>query len=62
MERQKYMFSEELLKRGQQYFEKLCKCKVSLEETDLWLDSWVDFVSALTDGLNRKNYGEGIIK
>ena len=31
------MFSDELLQRGKQYFDKLCGREVSLEETELWL-------------------------
>ena len=37
------MFSEGLIKRGQQYFEKNCGVKASKEEMDLWLDSLADF-------------------
>ncbi len=56
MTSQKYQFSDELMQRGKRYFDKRCGREVSLEETGQWLDSLVDVVAALTDGLNKKNY------
>ena len=38
-------FSEALIKRGQEYFEKNCGIKASKEEMGLWLDSLADFIS-----------------
>ncbi|MFZ2193536.1 MAG: hypothetical protein WAV31_04810 [Candidatus Moraniibacteriota bacterium] len=38
MKNKEYLFSDELMKRGQEYFNKFCGRNVSLEETELWLD------------------------
>lgn len=56
MDSQKYKFSDELMQRSKKYFDKRCGQEVSLEETEQWLDSLADVVSALTNGLNKKNY------
>lgn len=53
-----FQFSDELMQRGKRYFDKRCGREVSFEETEQWLDSLADVVSALTDGLNKKNYGK----
>lgn len=38
-------FSEELIVKGQKYFEEKYGIKASKEEMDLWLDSLADFFS-----------------
>ncbi len=48
-------FSEELIKRGQKYFEKNCGIKVSKEEMDLWLDSLADFCGFFERRVEIKN-------
>lgn len=36
-------FSEELIARGQEYFEKRCGIKANKGEMEMWLDSLADF-------------------
>lgn len=42
-------FSDELIERGQSYFEKRCGVKASKGEMDLWLDSLADFYGLLRE-------------
>jgi hypothetical protein len=49
-------FSETLIARGQEYFEKKYGIKASKGETELWLDSLADFYTFFEQPTKSKNY------